>query len=178
MHYKHHVIPLHEWRRRINPKATRYNKEFNSPDNVVWLTLEQHIECHKRLAEDGSKYDLVAYKRMTKQIGHEEATIEAIKLANTGRIYSVEQKKKMSERMMGKKHGLGWIPPESFKKRASEVHKGRKRSIEFSINQSTKRKGVPVRKLTCPNCNKTGGCSNMIRYHFNNCKGKNTNGKF
>lgn len=54
MTYKHHVIPFHEWKRRINPNATRHNRDFNAPDNVVWLALDQHIEAHKRLAEDGS----------------------------------------------------------------------------------------------------------------------------
>lgn len=173
MHYKHHVIPLHEWRKRINSKATRYDREFNSPDNVVWLTLEQHIECHKRLAEDGSKWDRISYLRMTRQIGHEEATILAVKLANTGRKQSPEQRHKQSLRMKGRRHGLGWKAPLEFRIRQSELHKGVPRTKEFCINQSIKRKGIPVRKITCPHCNKIGGCSNMVRYHFNNCKEKN-----
>jgi hypothetical protein len=172
MHYKHHVIPLHEWRKRINSKATRYDREFNAPDNVVWLTLEQHIECHKRLAEDGSKWDRISYLRMTGQIGHEEATIQAIKLANIGRKQSIEQRHKKSEQMKGKRYGLGWNPPESFRIRQSEIHKGVPRSQEFCETQSRQRRGVPVRKIECPHCSKVGGCSNMIRYHFKNCKEK------
>jgi hypothetical protein len=39
--------------------------------------------------------------------------------------------------------------------------------------QSIARKGVVQQKLTCPHCNKIGGNTNMVRYHFNNCKKNN-----
>lgn len=85
MTYKHHVIPFHEWKRRINSKASRYNKDFNAPDNVVWLSLEQHIEVHKRLAEGGSKFDEMAYLELIGNIDKEEIHRRAVKFANTGR---------------------------------------------------------------------------------------------
>jgi hypothetical protein len=45
------------------------------------------------------------------------------------------------------------------------------RPTQFEI-QSIARKGVPQKKLTCPHCNKTGGNTNIVRYHFDNCKNK------
>lgn len=131
MHYKHHVIPLHEWRKRINSKATRYDREFNSPDNVVWLTLEQHIECHKRLAEDGSKWDRISYLRMTRQIGHEEARVLAVSEANKSR--TTQQRKEIAKKITGNKFSLGHrVSPEVRKimserrKQAWIIQKGKK----------------------------------------------------
>ena len=121
MYYKHHVIPLHEWRRRINPKVTRRNKEFNESDNVVWLTLEQHIECHKRLAEDGSKWDRISYLRMTGQIGHEEATLLAVLEAN--RTRTPEQRREISKKMIGNSNSLGHKNSPEVRKRMSENRK-------------------------------------------------------
>jgi hypothetical protein len=38
--------------------------------------------------------------------------------------------------------------------------------------QSQSRKGLSHKKITCPHCGKVGGNTNMVRYHFNNCKNK------
>jgi len=47
---------------------------------------------------------------------------------------------------------------------------------EYKLNMSNSLKGKNTGKqrvITCPYCNKTGGISNMKRYHFDNCKYKN-----
>lgn len=83
--YKHHIIPFHEWRHRINQKATRSNKDFNKYDNVVWLTLDQHIHVHQLLYElNGNCYDKIAYLALSGQIGKEEATRLAHRAACVG----------------------------------------------------------------------------------------------
>lgn len=70
---KHHIIPLHEWRKRFNPKATRYNKEFNTTDNLVELTIEQHAEAHKILFEQfGNWEDMLAWKGLLGEICRED----------------------------------------------------------------------------------------------------------
>jgi hypothetical protein len=33
-------------------------------------------------------------------------------------------------------------------------------------------KGIPQKQIMCPYCNKSGGATNMKRYHFDNCKYK------
>ena len=40
-------------------------------------------------------------------------------------------------------------------------------SVAKMINS---KKGKPMKKTTCPHCNKTGGVSRMTQYHFDNCK--------
>jgi hypothetical protein len=72
---------------------------------------------------------------------------------NTGLKMSEETRKKISIAQIGKKYS------EETKRKWSEQRKG-------------KRKGINQEIIKCPYCNKTGGKSLMIRYHFNNCKFK------
>ena len=132
--YKHHVIPLHEWKRRINPKAVRSNREFNAPDNVVWLTLEQHTQVHQRMGEEGSKWDRLSFLRMSGQIGLEEVTLRATKLANMGRKQTEEHRRKNSEAHFGKQYALGCKHPP--------------RTEQQNIEKSLRQKGRPHRKRT------------------------------
>jgi hypothetical protein len=80
--YKHHIIPLHEWRIRINPNVNRTDKDFNSPDNVVWLSLQQHAQAHQFLYElNGKSEDLVAWKGTAGIMGHEDVVREVCRIA-------------------------------------------------------------------------------------------------
>jgi len=80
----------------------------------------------------------------------------------------------------------------------SEAHKGKPKSAETRAKQSATQKGrtIPAEtcakmseahkgkegywkgktqpKVTCHHCGKTGGVSNMKRWHFDNCKQKTT----
>jgi len=89
-----------------------------------------------------------------------------------GKKHSDEAKKKMSESMRGKKR-----PPrtEEHKKKLIENHvgmKGKKHSAETRAKMSKSQQGKrkPHKRITCPNCNKTGGDNNMKRWHFDNCR--------
>ena len=42
--------------------------------------------------------------------------------------------------------------------------------LKKSNSMSIAKKGIPMRKVVCPHCNKVGGVSRMKQYHFNNCK--------
>ena len=42
--------------------------------------------------------------------------------------------------------------------------------LQKSNSMSIAKKGIPMRKVVCPHCNKVGGVSRMKQYHFNNCK--------
>lgn len=107
MSYLHHIIPLHEWRRRINPDATRNDKEFNAPDNVVWLTLEQHIQAHHLLWKlNGNRFDEIAWQTLSGKNGKEEANRQAIIESNKTRDYK-KQAVKQSANMMGNHYALG-----------------------------------------------------------------------
>jgi hypothetical protein len=128
--YKHHIIPFHEWKKRINPKCSRTSREFNAPDNVAWLTLEQHIQAHEYLFElNGSKLDYIAAETMRGQIGKEEAIKLAGLAVNVGKKRSPEWKKHRSELMKGNKINVGRKIPEKQKQQHSEFMRGKKMAL-------------------------------------------------
>lgn len=68
--HKHHIIPKHEWLVRFGNLLG-----FNSEDNVVWLSLEQHIQAHQLLYElNNNEYDRIAYLGLSGNVGKEEIT--------------------------------------------------------------------------------------------------------
>lgn len=74
--HKHHIIPRHEWKVRFGNL-----RGFNDKDNYVWLTLEQHIEVHKRYYDDPvdgvpKLGDKLAYQFLSGRIGKEEVLRE------------------------------------------------------------------------------------------------------
>jgi hypothetical protein len=162
--YKHHIIPFHEWRRRINPCATRHDKKFNFLDNVVWLTLEQHIQAHQLLWElNNSEHDRIAYLALSGQSGKEEisrAVSSVNGLANKGikrseatrKLQSenanpacvgptTEQKQKTSHRMLGNQYALGVKHTEKQNKEKSLRTTGRKHSDESRKLMSKRKLG-------------------------------------
>jgi hypothetical protein len=92
-------------------------------------------------------------------------------------IWTCEMKKKMSESRKGIYNGT-----EETKKKISKTLTGRKASKETKKKQSESRANYlknnphpslgPQQIVTCPHCGKNGGCSNMSRYHFDNCKSR------
>lgn len=97
MIHKHHVIPRHEWKVRFGNL-----KGFNAPDNIVYLTIEQHSQAHQFLFELNHKHDdFVAWKVLSGQMtipdGRELMRRQRIKEYQN----RSEVKKAMSQRMIG-----------------------------------------------------------------------------
>ena len=92
MLHKHHIIPRHAG-------------GTNDPSNIVLLTVEEHAEAHRKLHEEYGRWqDEVAYRMLSGQISVQEATIEAIKKAQTGRKRLPEEIEKRRKSSFGKKH--------------------------------------------------------------------------
>jgi len=102
---------------------------------------------------------------------HENMTSEELEIlkSNTG------------IRMSGENNPMFGISPtyrmtdtekQQWKDNISKGSKGRPKSEKAKQNMRVP-KG-PQKTITCPHCNKTGGISNMSRYHFDKCK-KNPN---
>ncbi|PTR04958.1 NUMOD3 motif-containing protein [Nitrosomonas nitrosa] len=96
-----------------------------------------------------------------------------------GKKHSDETRRKISESQKGKKLS------DETRRKISESHKGKQLSDETrrkmslakkNMSDETRKKmseshkGKPQQIITCPHCNKTGGVSNMQRWHFDNCK--------
>lgn len=94
----HHVIPKHEWRTRFGNL-----KGINTKENLVNLTVEQHVQVHQILHElNGNEFDKIAFQGLAGMITSEDA-IRAVQ----SRPKSDEHKKKISQRLSGKKNALG-----------------------------------------------------------------------
>jgi len=152
--YRHHIIPLHEWRRRINPKVKRNDKEFNTFDNVVWLTLEQHAHAHRLLYElNGSEFDKIAYQVISGVVGAEEAQKRAVIFANTGRKRPKEFCDSQSIRRKGEKRTIEsralMSAAKMGKKRSPEARKALRdswtldRRLAHSVQQTGKKRRKP-----------------------------------
>lgn len=155
----HHIIPLHEWKIRINPLADRYDPDFNEPDNTVWLTLKQHAQAHLFLFElHANKYDWVAYSTLSGQMTMASAKKEAQREAGrrTGNLNKLPQR-----RIENRQRNL-----ERYKN--PETHKMMR--VKCWDICSKKLKGVPkseshkaaMRGLR-PHVNQTGGDNNNAR---------------
>jgi hypothetical protein len=96
----HHIIPYHEWRKRINSKATRTNHDYNALDNIVNLTTEQHALAHDFLYEiNVNEFDAIAARMIRGQIGKEEAQVliaREVGKRNKGRKATEETRLKLS----------------------------------------------------------------------------------
>ena len=75
---------------------------------------------------------------------------------NKGKSTSEETKAKQSASKTGKKRG--------------QYKKSGKPSKPSKPSKPYKNKGKPQPQVICPHCGKTGGGSNMKRYHFDKCK--------
>jgi len=92
-----------------------------------------------------------------------EETKRKISETLTGITRSEETKRKQAEASKGENHHMyGKTRSEETKRKISESKKGKPSAL----------KGKPQEKVTCPHCKKTGGVSNMTRWHFDNCKKK------
>jgi hypothetical protein len=95
-----------------------------------------------------------------------------------GKNHTDESKKKISDNnpfkgKTGSDHpSYGRKHSEETKNLLSSKFKGKKMPQEF-IDKISKSKGKQA-LVICPHCNKEGGVSNMMRYHFDKCKRKNT----
>ena len=86
----------------------------------------------------------IAAKNRTRNPLSEE-TKQKISKSNTGKIRTANTKNKMALAKLGKP---------GYTRTEKTLSKQRK----------------PKEKVTCPHCNKEGGISSMVRWHFDNCK--------
>jgi len=107
IYHKHHIIPKHMG-------------GTDEKSNIVLVSMEEHANLHKQLWEDlGHWEDEIAWKALSGQITHAEATLVAIKKAQTGRKHTKEHIEKVRQKLIGRKHS------EETKQKISKSNKGK-----------------------------------------------------
>lgn len=151
----------------IEKVAIQYTEEqleaMCTPVFEGFMKGKKHSEETKRIMSEkkiGIKKSEETRKRMSAaQLGnknmlgkkHSEETKRKMSISSTGVFHTEETKKKMSKSRIGVKRA---IP----------------RSQESRIKMSEATKLIPI--ITCPHCAKSGKPHVMMRWHFDNCKGK------
>jgi len=158
--HKHHIIPKHAG-------------GTNDPSNLVFLTVEEHAEAHKKLWEQYDRWqDYVAWKTLSNQITIDEARRLSVSFSLKGKPKSEEQKRKMS--ISRKKRGgittgmkLGPCSDER-KRKISEANKGGPGRPHPCSDNAKKKMSIAAKnreKFLCPKCNNFFQKANLIRYH-------------
>ena len=161
--------------RKMNySQETMDRKKEVARKNGIKNKGRKHTEETKQKISEAQKGDKNGFFNKK----HTEETKEILKDINSksweeryGKEKSEELKKKAKERispMRGKLH------TEETKNKISFSKKGKKMTEETKIKMSSSKKGlmlgVKQEVVTCDVCGKKGGRTNMVRYHFSNCK--------
>jgi hypothetical protein len=144
----------------------------NLTDGGEGITGLKHSEKSKKLMSE---------KLKGKSHQHTIESIEKIRQANTGIIFSDERKQKIRKKALGRKMPLhvrkildekmkSFKQSEKTKEHLRQVNLGRKHTPEALIKMSEWQIGRP--KLICPHCNQASSSGNAKRWHFDNCKFK------
>jgi hypothetical protein len=142
----------------------RANKNQNRyvPNSVQYEIMRKTASKARSELNKGNKY-AQGYKRSNETIGKWRVSRRDFKQS--------EQSKAKQSNTMKLKYELGHNPL-----------KGKTFEVKYGPDEAAKRKEKlkgprgprknppgPQKLITCPHCKKTGGVSNMKRYHFDNC---------
>jgi hypothetical protein len=130
MKHKHHIIPKHAG-------------GSDDPSNLIEVTIEEHIEIHRKLYEQHGKWqDYCAWQALSGQITNYEAQQLARSNAMKGFKHSEESILKMKESC--KKRTERWLAdPEKWaeiNRKRSKSHKGKVRTADHAKNNTESRK--------------------------------------
>jgi hypothetical protein len=142
----------------------------NLTDGGQGITGLKHSEQSKRLMSE---------KLKGKSHKHTPESIEKIRQANTGVVFSEERKDKLRHKALGRKMPAhvreilseamkSFKQSEETKEHLRQVNLGRKHTPEALLKMSAWQIDRP--KLTCPHCNRASSAGNASRWHFDNCK--------
>jgi hypothetical protein len=146
---------------------------------VKLVNLTDGGEGRSGLKHSDHTKHLISQKRKGKSHKHTPESIEKIRQANTGVVFSEERKQKIGQKAIGRKmpehvkENLRLVmksfkQSEETKEHLRQVNIGRKHTPEALLKMSAWQIDRP--KLTCPHCNRASSAGNASRWHFDNCK--------
>jgi hypothetical protein len=151
-----------DWKKDLEEYIARATKKQHLSDKFLIAVASDEFKAKRSAIQKGKKTS--------------KETLAKLSAASTGKTHSAETKAKLS--VVGKRKTL----TEETKAKLSAANKGKILTEEHKAKISAGGMGKihseeaklkmrkPKTKVTCPHCNKTGGNSLMVRYHFDNCK--------
>jgi len=144
MKHIHHIIP-------------KYLGGTDDPSNLAELTIEEHIEAHKKLYKDhGHWQDRVAFLGLSGRIGKEEILRMKQGMANKGKKRTPEQIERYRQgalKRVERQRADGTL--ELAHKKTSETMKGYIKSAEHRAKLGKAHKGKTVTQETRDKIRKT-----------------------
>jgi hypothetical protein len=172
--YKYKIVRICSTRKEADKLEIKLQKKFNVGKSESFYNRATRTSMGFSTA--GTTQTLESKQKMSeahKGKNHSDETRQKISEAKLGVPKSDEHKQKMSEAntgennpMYGKEH-----TPEA-KQKISEAKLGVPKSDETRQKISEAKLGVPQEQVQCPHCGKIGGIGIMKRWHFDNCKYK------
>lgn len=153
IYHKHHIVP-------------RHIGGTDDPSNIIYLTIEEHAEAHKKLWEEHGRWqDELAYKGLSKLLSHDEVSLIVSIKANQGKKFSEEHRSRISNSLKG--HQLSEetrkkISDTRKRKQISSVRLGAKHTEESKVALSIAAKNR--KKIIC-SCGKIVDVANHARWH-------------
>lgn len=143
----------------------------DDPSNLVFLTVAEHAEAHKKLYEEYGKYeDLFAWKGLSGQLGNEE------RLQERARLGGINANKKNACSLGGKANAEKWKNDKQFAERVREKLSKPKQNKEKYFGKKTLEHAENIRKaalkrerITCEKCG-NGYTKANFNKHYVSCK--------
>lgn len=179
--HAHHIVPLHAG-------------GTNDESNIVFLTVEEHAEAHKKLFEEHEKWqDKLAWQMLSGMIGKEEAIRIAQQNADKSWMKTAEGKALMREaQRRSREAGNRPIPwnkgktkdtdqrlKESSERVREHQRQGkikcigdsmRGKDFDISHRQKLSLKARNREKITCLRCQKQVTKQMYVRWHGEKCQ--------
>lgn len=124
---------------------------------------------HKSIAAKEACRKRMLGNQLRKGTNHTAESKQRISEARTGKTASLETRAKMAISKRGNTYSLGHKHSIETKEKMSRSA-AKIKSNSHRENISKGKKGKQQKIVVCPHCSKSGGVSNLTRYHFDNCK--------
>jgi HNH endonuclease len=178
--YKEHYgpIPKDQNGRTYDIHHNDGNRQNNSPDNLIALSIQEHYDVHYAQGDYGACLRLTSRMALSQEEKVQLSKLEQQKRVNARThnfLGGAIQHKRVKD---GTHHLLGGEV--TRRKNKIAVENGTHNLLGGQQQRESAAKLIASglhcllkenrKKVTCPHCGKTGDNNLMKRYHFNNCK--------
>lgn len=172
-------IPVDEDGRSYHIHHIDGNHQNNDITNLMCVSLQEHYDIHYSQGDYGACWFLSKVMKFTpKQLSELSKKVQQDRKNKGTHPFlnsEIQRQNALKQIAAGKNNFVNGNNP-AYKMIEDGTHRFLDSEYQRNLQLKRIREGkhhllaANRKKLTCPHCGKTGGDSNMKRYHFNNCK--------